>query len=101
MIDEIGEDGRLRIASSRSWPHAEALKALAEEAARGEERHARAIPAILTRLSDLYCPADLNGGWVDHVDADDLPISKVMPASTLYHLYFGITAAAEFSGKAG
>ncbi len=100
VIDEIGEDGRARAVSSRSWPHAEALKALTEEAAHGETRHADAVPAILTRLSDLYCPADLNGGWVDHLDAEDLPISKVMPASTLYHLFFGIAAVEDFAGGA-
>lgn len=96
VVDEIGEDGALRAASSRAWPHAEALKALAEEVAHGGGDASPAIGAILTRLQGVYCRAELNGGWVDHVDAQDRPISKAMPASTLYHLYFGISAATAF-----
>lgn len=92
IVDEIGEDGRLLSASSRSWPHAEALKALTGEANRGAAGLEGPIAAILARLCDVYCRSDLDGGWVDHVDADDRPISRVMPASTFYHVYFGMTA---------
>lgn len=95
IVDEIGEDGRLAAASSRSWPHAEALKALTGEAARGAAGLEGPIAAILARLCDVYCRADLGGGWVDHVDAEDRPISRVMPASTLYHVYFGMSAVEE------
>lgn len=100
IFDEIGEDGQVRAASSRSWPHAEALKALAEEAARGNLDHSAAMAPILVRLRDVYCRSELNGGWVDHVDAQDRPISKTMPASTLYHLYFGIAAIEDSLGSA-
>lgn len=92
IVDEIGEDGRLVSASSRSWPHAEALKALTGEAALGVAGLEASIAAILTRLVDVYCRADLGGGWIDHVDAEDRPISRIVPASTLYHVYFGMTA---------
>lgn len=93
IIDEIGEDGAIRVASSRSWPHAEALKALSAETGPGDVRYAREIALILGRLSETYCPDALNGGWIDHVDAQDRSISEAMPASTLYHLYFGINSA--------
>ena len=92
IVDEIGEDGRVRAASSRSWPHAEALKALTEESVRGNPNYSLAIAPILARLSDVYCRNELEGGWVDHVDAEDRPIGKTMPASTLYHIYFGLAA---------
>jgi mannose/cellobiose epimerase-like protein (N-acyl-D-glucosamine 2-epimerase family) len=94
IVDEMDEAGRIRSTSSRAWPHAEALKALAAEAARGDAQSLDAVAPILRRLCDVHCRAELGGGWVDHVDADDLPISRVMPASTLYHVYFGVTAAA-------
>lgn len=95
IVDEIGEDGALRRASSRSWPHAEALKALTTEAALSGGAPDPAIAAILTRLLTVYCRPELGGGWIDHVDEGDRPISTVMPASTLYHLYFGITSVGD------
>lgn len=92
IVDEIGEDGRVRRASSRSWPHAEALKALMIEATSSGKSVDVAVPAILTRLLDVYCRSDLGGGWIDHVDETDRPLSSVMPASTLYHLYHGVAS---------
>ena len=92
IVDELGEDGTVHLASSRSWPHAEALKALTGEAARGRAGLEGTITAILARLGGVYCVPRLGGGWVDHVDAEDFPLSRVMPASTLYHVYFGMTS---------
>ena len=97
VVDEIGEDGSVRAASSRSWPHAEALRALSEERNRGTIDHAEVIFALIHRIRSTYCLDRLKGGWIDHVDANDRPTSKTMPASTLYHLYFGLTAVS--SGK--
>jgi mannose/cellobiose epimerase-like protein (N-acyl-D-glucosamine 2-epimerase family) len=93
VVDEIGEDGHVRSESSRSWPHAEALKALSEETKLGNCDYSELVASILTRFRAVYCLDRLDGGWVDHVDASDSPISKTMPASTLYHAYFGIAAA--------
>lgn len=96
VVDEIGEDGRVRSESSRSWPHAEALKALSEETKLGHYDYSEIVASILTRLRGVYCVDRLDGGWVDHVDASDNPISRTMPASTLYHVYFGIAAVDAF-----
>jgi mannose/cellobiose epimerase-like protein (N-acyl-D-glucosamine 2-epimerase family) len=93
VVDEIWEDGHVRSESSRSWPHAEALKALSEETKLGNHDYSELIASILTRFRAVHCLDTLNGGWVDHVDASDNPISKAMPASTLHHAYFGIAAA--------
>ncbi len=92
IVDEIAEDGSARSASSRSWPHAEALKALSAEASRSSAAASRLLAPILRRLRSVYCEDRLQGGWIDHVDAKDGPISAVMPASSLYHLYFGMSA---------
>lgn len=94
IVDEISEGGALRRASSRLWPHAEALKALTTEALRGSPSYVETIVPILTRLSTVFCPAGLNGGWIDHFDERDRPLSRVMPASSLYHIYFGIVEVA-------
>lgn len=93
IVDETGEDGAVRTASSRCWPHSEALKAFSLEAMTGDSRHLGLIAPVLARLSDAYCRPELNGGWIDELDSDDRPVSTIMPASLLYHLYFGICEA--------
>jgi mannose/cellobiose epimerase-like protein (N-acyl-D-glucosamine 2-epimerase family) len=97
VVDEVEEDGRIRTASSRCWPHAEALRALMAETKRGSCDYFEVISTLLARLRAVYCVDQLNGGWIDHVDADDRPINKTMPASTLYHLYFGLTSVETLS----
>ena len=92
IVDEIDENGNLRSASSRLWCHAEALKALSTEIGQSEVDHLQIVEHILHRISTVYCPDSLRGGWIDHVDEHDRPISQFMPASSLYHIYFGITA---------
>lgn len=99
IVDEIGEDGRTRSAASRSWPHAEALKALTTEASLGARAPDPAVAAILARLLDHYCRSELGGGWIDHLDEAERPISKAMPASSLYHLYFGLTSVVDLVGR--
>lgn len=99
ICDAAGEDGTLRNRASRSWPHAEALKALAGERVRGWRLPAALagldpgiVERIAGRLLTLYCPPELRGGWIDQLDAADRPQSARMPASSLYHLYFGFRA---------
>ncbi|MGY4257709.1 mannose/cellobiose epimerase-like protein (N-acyl-D-glucosamine 2-epimerase family) [Bradyrhizobium sp. USDA 4516] len=89
IVDEVSEDGSVRRRSSRSWPHAEALKSLAVETWRGSDYQVD-IAAFLGRLAKVHCPESLGGGWLDHVSDKDEPISTSMPASTLYHLMFAL-----------
>ena len=90
IVDETGEDGAVRRAASRAWPHAEAVKCLASEIGRGFVEDRTDLARILVRLKDVYCPDALAGGWIDHVSECDVPISRVMPASTMYHLMFAL-----------
>ncbi len=93
VIDEIGEDGGLRRASTRAWSHAEAIKCLAMEYSLGTADTRPQAAAVLDRLQRVHCPPRLGGGWVDHVDAADAAISAFMPASTLYHLMGALVEA--------
>jgi mannose/cellobiose epimerase-like protein (N-acyl-D-glucosamine 2-epimerase family) len=90
IVDEIGEDGQVLSRCSRSWPHAEGIKALAHEVLLGRAELQPILVAMAQRLLDVYCRETLAGGWVDHVDADDVAISQFMPASTFYHVYSGL-----------
>jgi mannose/cellobiose epimerase-like protein (N-acyl-D-glucosamine 2-epimerase family) len=98
IVDKIGENGTLVDASSRSWPHAEALKALTAVSPELDSTRVHSITAILNRLMTIYCPLSLAGGWQDHFNSMDLPMRTSIPASTLYHLYFGITAVEDAIG---
>jgi mannose/cellobiose epimerase-like protein (N-acyl-D-glucosamine 2-epimerase family) len=91
IVDEIGENGVLRKASSRCWPHMEALKALGEDPYKDQKRDA-IMASILNRVFDVFCRPELKGGWIDRVDAQDRSLSDFMPASTLYHVYFSIAS---------
>lgn len=53
---------------------------------------------ILQRIMEVFCPPSLGGLWRDHVDELDHPIRADVPASTLYHLYFGITSVEDVFG---
>ncbi|MEJ1157925.1 AGE family epimerase/isomerase [Prosthecomicrobium sp. N25] len=86
VVDETGEDGAVRKRSSRLWPHCEALKALVAEAAAGGMARAALVEAMAERLRRCYAVAELGGGWIDQLDEVDRPVSRTMPASTLYHL---------------
>jgi mannose-6-phosphate isomerase len=95
IINEIDEIGVVRDSASRCWPHTEALKALAEEALRGDPTCLSDMGRIAGRLLDRYCPDRLAGGWIDFLDEQDRPASQSMPASSFYHIYFGLDALAK------
>ena len=98
IVAGIGEDGAPRAAESRCWPHCEALKALVLETQLSKGLWTGSVQTVTERLLDHYCRADLRGGWIDCLDADDLPISKAMPASSFYHIYFGFDATLKLVG---
>jgi mannose-6-phosphate isomerase len=90
IVDQLDESGKLRLASSRCWPHCEALKILSIES---RETGALATPLIerlWQRISTRFCRDELSGGWIDLLDEQDRPDSVDMPASTLYHLMFAL-----------
>ena len=91
IIDEVCEDGRVCRRTSRSWPHAEAIKSIGMEYHLGQGDLRTEAAAMLDRLRRVYCPDHLGGGWIDHVAEDDTPMSRVMPASTLYHLAYALS----------
>ena len=89
-VDLCDPAGTVLRATSRSWPHAEAAKALADQIRRGRVEYLPAYRRIVERLLDLYCQPRLAGGWIDQFDAADHPLSAFIPASSLYHVYFGL-----------
>ncbi|MEM1366190.1 MAG: AGE family epimerase/isomerase, partial [Pseudomonadota bacterium] len=82
---------------ARCWPQCEALKAsliLAEDGVNGAHAHAR---QMARHLLQHYLATDdvgsvVKGGWMDVHDSDGDPATKLMPASTFYHIVSALEA---------
>ena len=71
----------------RTWPQTEFLRAALVMAPEGP------LPdEALEQLWRFYLEPVVPGGWVDKLDRRGVPVSEVMPASTLYHLAEAVTA---------
>ncbi|MBM4265242.1 MAG: mannose-6-phosphate isomerase [Deltaproteobacteria bacterium] len=85
--DEVLDDGTPLRSTSRTWPNTERIKghlALFEIAGRDP----RAPVASATHaLLDFHLAVKPRGSWIDQFDPGGKPLSKVVPTSTLYHLF--------------
>ena len=93
VIDAVDETGRRVTLSRRSWPHAEAVKAMAIEHERGRPAMAQRAATFIDEIATTFAIERLNGGWIDHVDEHGVALVDYMPASTLYHLIGAVTEA--------
>lgn len=87
----VTEDGRPTDPSSRTWPNNERLKGhLALYELGGHDP----IPA-LDACCDVHFRYFLNtqpqGLWIDQFDAEGRPLTQVVPASTLYHVFLAFS----------
>lgn len=90
-VDEVDIAGRVRKKTKRCWPQTEALKA---ELALAEGAPVRISPradAVAGAIFRYYLEQGVRGGWVDVIDENNRPISAMMPASTLYHVFLAFT----------
>jgi mannose/cellobiose epimerase-like protein (N-acyl-D-glucosamine 2-epimerase family) len=89
LVDELWADGRVKKASTRSWPQTEAIKAeVALAEAGGRPVRDRADVGV-DALFDRYLDRPVRGAWIDWIDADGAPLAQAIPASTFYHLFLG------------
>ncbi|HWJ76023.1 MAG TPA: AGE family epimerase/isomerase [Kaistia sp.] len=93
IVDAVNERGTVLAASTRSWPHAEAVKAFAAAALGGTADAEHAADLVLGMLMQTFAPDRLEGGWIDRFDASGAPLVDHMPASTLYHISGAIREA--------
>ena len=93
IVDAVNERGTVLAASTRSWPHAEAVKAFAAAALGGTADAEHAADLVLGMLMQTFAPDRLEGGWIDRFDASGVPLVDHMPASTLYHISGAILEA--------
>jgi D-glycero-D-manno-heptose 1,7-bisphosphate phosphatase len=90
IFDELYVDGRVRTASSRLWPHTERLKAnLARHERTRDPNAAKAALQAFDVVMD-FCAAPTPGVWRERRDAHGVYLPEDAPASSLYHIMFGM-----------
>ncbi len=101
VYDEFDESGAVTKRSSRFWPHTEALRANAVELLAGRAECGVRMVDLMDRIQSVFALESLKGGWMDHVDVMGGPLSETMPASSLYHVYFGVAESLQLLDKGG
>jgi mannose-1-phosphate guanylyltransferase/mannose-6-phosphate isomerase len=82
---------------SRSWPQAEAIKAvIALDGADGPDLKPE-IEARVARLFRWHIDPAPKGLWVDRIDDKGRAVAADVPASILYHLVFALTRYLDFA----
>ncbi len=87
LYDALLDDGSVHDSRHRCWPQTEALKAHLAMAEFAGRRDLSAIGQTVSNLLDRYLSHKPAGTWLDQFDDNDIPLSKFVPASTLYHVY--------------
>ena len=85
--DEISLSMEVRKASHRLWPHTEAAKIAAVRAGTGMSDGLSLAQIMTLTLNDIFLRRPFEGGWIDRVDGNTMPLVDFVPASSLYHLY--------------
>jgi mannose-6-phosphate isomerase len=98
LIDEIDTSGRARKTSRRLWPQTELIKAWVAQSESGVERAGEAAESVMAAMLKTYLAGPFPGGWIDQFDADDQPMVKDVPASSLYHIFLAIAEADRLFG---
>jgi len=93
LWDEVTEAGAVRLRSSRSWPMTELAKACLAKAEAGDAlARVKALEA-LERLDRYFLRKPFPAGWLDRVDETGSPMSNMVSASTLYHIFVAVSEA--------
>jgi mannose-6-phosphate isomerase len=95
VFDQVGRDGRPRLATKRLWPQTERLKALASRArATRDPRLAAELERALRHCLGRYVDR-ATGGWREQLDRDGRVTSGAQNATSVYHVVFALGEAAE------
>ena len=99
IVDELLDDGAVRKASRRCWPHTEAIKAEVATFEAGDADACARAARIISALRKNFLGRPVAGGWIDHIGADGAPIVDFIPASTLYHVFLAAAEADRVWGR--
>lgn len=93
LIDEADRNGEVRQASRRVWPQTELAKAWLAETEAGDPGAPEEARAALRRLKAHFLDHTCPGGWTERLDAAGHPLTALIPATTLYHVFGAIAEA--------
>jgi mannose-6-phosphate isomerase len=94
IVDEVRGDGTVLKASCRHWPLTEATKAQAVRLTTDPLAAGR-LAAAVDWMMERHQTGVIPGLWRDHFAADGALLSKVAPASSLYHIAMAAFVADE------
>lgn len=87
VYDRLTAQGDVSRASSRIWPNTERIRAALAmfELAGADPR--KPVSQAQRLIQDRYFVGCLPGLWIDQVDGDGRPLTHIVPASCLYHIF--------------
>lgn len=91
LVDQVTVDGRIKLESQRLWPQTEAMKASLTRVEHGEPSGWTDVGEFASGLFKRFLSVEPLGIWHDHFGADGKLLSKLAPASSLYHLFVSIS----------
>lgn len=93
LVDEVDRRGTLRRSSKRLWPQTELAKAWIAEAESGNTAAKDNALSALHAFAHYYLDCPVAGGWIEQFDAAGHPLTGLIPATSLYHIFCAITEA--------
>ena len=101
MVDQVDITNLKQSSSKRMWPMTEVIKANIALARAGytscEKNAAEAIDLLFTHFID----ASTSGLYLDQLGEDNVVLSDIAPASTLYHLVIACGEVADYCASQG
>lgn len=84
---QVSEAGEVTDGSSRTWPNCERIKGHLALFELGGHDPVPAVTSACRVLLDRYLGVEPRGAWIDVFDREGRPMTQVVPASTLYHVF--------------
>ena len=95
--NSVRDDGTPIDRGSRTWPNTERLKAAVALYELDGIDPAPVIDPTAELLLQRYLSRTPAGTWIDAFDADGKPLSRTVPASTLYHVFLAFAEVLRIS----
>lgn len=96
-FNQIRDDGAPIDRGSRTWPNTERIKSAIALFELDGIDPANVVRSSAGLLLDRYLAHTPRGTWIDAFDAEENPVVKTIPASTLYHIFLAFAEVVRVS----
>ncbi|WP_438862318.1 AGE family epimerase/isomerase [Neptunicella sp.] len=100
LFDEVSPEGDVISATKRCWTLTELLKANIAQAKAGHRECEEGAAQAIELLFKYYLSEQIEGSYIDQLDADNNVMMELAPASSLYHLILACTEAVKYCDSA-